>query len=96
MQTRTKLDKYKPNVRKNSISRHIKSPAFHDTVYAQPISIGIIKNVTNKSAKAKCISIASIRDGLFRRRFTNKNNTVKFPIEDIIISTLLRNAINVN
>lgn len=32
MQTNTKLDKYKPNVRKNDIKRHIESPAFHDTV----------------------------------------------------------------
>lgn len=88
MQTNTKLDKYRPNVRKNDIMRHIKSPAFHVTVYAQPISIGIIKNVTSKSAMARCVSIVSIRDGRFSLRFISSTRTVMFPIDDITISTL--------
>lgn len=82
MQTSTKLDKYKPNVRKNDIRRHIKSPACHDTVYAQPISNGINKNVTSKSAMAKCVSIVSMRDGRRKRRRTNNTSTVIFPMAD--------------
>lgn len=88
MHTSTKLDKYKPNVRKNDIRRHIKSPAFHVTVYAQPISMGIIRNVTSRSAIARCVSIASMRDGRFSLRFINSTNTVIFPIDDTTISTL--------
>lgn len=37
IQTSTKLDKYNPNVRKNDIRRHIKSPAVQVTVTAQPV-----------------------------------------------------------
>lgn len=46
MQTRIKLDKYSPNIRKKAIILHIASPAFHSTVEAQAISKGIIRNVT--------------------------------------------------
>lgn len=88
MQTSTKLDKYRPNVRKNDIKRHIKSPAIHSTVYAHPISNGIIKNVTSKSAMAKCVSIASIRDGRLKRRRNNNTKTVTFPIDDNTIRML--------
>lgn len=89
MQTSTKLDRYNPNVRKNDIKRHIKSPAFHDTVYAHQISSGIIRNVTNKSAIAKCVSIASILDGRLNRLFSSSTNTVIFPVEDRTMRMLL-------
>lgn len=82
MQTSTKLDKYNPKVRKKLINLHIKSPASHDTVHAQPISSGIIRNVTNRSAIAKCVSIVSIRDGRFKRRFISNTKTVILPIVD--------------
>lgn len=88
MQTSTKLDKYNPNVRKNDINRHIKSPAFHDTVNAQPISNGIMKNVTSKSAIAKCVNIVSIRDGRLKRRFNSNTRTVILPIDDKTIKML--------
>lgn len=88
MQTSTKLDRYRPNVRKNDINRHIASPATHCTVNAQPISIGIVKNVTKRSAKAKCISIASILDGLLMRRSISSFSTVKLHTADIIINML--------
>lgn len=38
IQTSTKLDKYNPKVRKNAIKRHMKSPAFQETVIAQPVT----------------------------------------------------------
>lgn len=88
MQTRTKPDRYSPNTRKNDISRHIKSPANHCTVYAQPISSGISINVTSKSARAKWISIKSMRDGLLMRRWISSFNTVALPIVDTTINTL--------
>lgn len=88
MQTSTKLDKYSPNVRKNDIRRHIKSPAIHDTVQAQPISNGIIIKVTSKSAMAKCVNIVSIRDGRLRRRFSSSTNTVILPMDDSTIKML--------
>lgn len=90
MQTSTKLDKYRPNVRKNDIKRHIKSPAFHDTVHAHPISNGIMIKVTSKSAMAKCVNIVSIRDGRLWRRFSNSTNTVILPIDESTIRTLHR------
>ena len=46
MQTRTKDDKNRPNVRKKAKMRQAESPAFHWTVAAQPISIGINRSVT--------------------------------------------------
>jgi len=46
MQTITKDERYKPNILKKAIIRHIASPASHDTVIDHPISSGIIKNVT--------------------------------------------------
>lgn len=88
MQTSTKLDRYRPNVRKNDISRHIASPATHCTVNDQPISIGIVRNVTKRSARAKCISIASILDGLLTRRSISSFSTVKLHTADITIKTL--------
>ena len=46
----TNDDRYRPKVRKNDIIRHAMSPAFHETVIAQPISSGISNSVTwNKS-----------------------------------------------
>lgn len=90
MQTSTKLDRYRPNVRKNDISRHIASPATHCTVNDQPISIGIVRNVTKRSARAKCISIASILDGLLMRRSISSFSTVKLHTADITINTLLK------
>lgn len=68
--------------------RHIKSLLCHDTCHAHPISIGIINNVTSRSAIAKCISIISIRDGDARRRFNNNTNTVMLPIDDTTIMIL--------
>lgn len=46
MQIITKDERYRPNVLKKAIIRHIASPASHDTVIDHPISSGIIKNVT--------------------------------------------------
>lgn len=46
MHTRMKLDKNIPKTRKKAIILHISSPASHETVMAQPISKGIVKNVT--------------------------------------------------
>lgn len=46
MQIITKDERYRPNIRKNAIIRHIASPASQDTVTAHPISSGIIRNVT--------------------------------------------------
>lgn len=46
MHTRMKDDKYRPNILKKAIIRHIASPALQETVAAQPISSGIIKKVT--------------------------------------------------
>lgn len=46
MHTNMKLDKQRPNILRNAIIRHMASPAFQDTVDDQPISSGIIKNVT--------------------------------------------------
>lgn len=66
----------------------MKSPALHDTVYAHPISNGIIMNVTSKSAIAKCVSIVSILDGLLNRRFNKSTSTVIFPIDDNTINIL--------
>lgn len=48
MHTRIKDDKYNPNTLKKAIIRHIASPAFQETVIAQPISSGIIRKVTWK------------------------------------------------
>lgn len=88
IQTKTKLDRYNPNVRKNDIRRHMKSPAFQETVNAQPISKGIIMNVTSKSAIAKCVNIVSTLEGRLNLRFNNKTKTVMFPIDDSVISIL--------
>lgn len=88
MQTNTKLERYNPNVRKNDIVRHIKSPASQETVRAHPISNGIMMNVTSKSAMAKCVNIVSTLDGRFDRRLSNRTNTVIFPIEDKTINIL--------
>lgn len=49
MQTRMKLDKNSPKTRKKAMIRHISSPAFQETVAAQPISKGIMRNVTYNS-----------------------------------------------
>ena len=46
MQTSTKLERKRPNVRKKAIILHMASPPFHDTVMAQAISSGINKKVT--------------------------------------------------
>jgi len=46
MQIITKDERYKPNILKNAIMRHIASPASQLTVIAQPISSGIIRKVT--------------------------------------------------
>jgi len=46
MQIITKDERYRPNVLKKAIMRHIASPASQDTVIAHPISNGIIRNVT--------------------------------------------------
>ena len=46
MQIITKDERYRPNVLKKAIMRHIASPASQDTVLAHPISNGIIRNVT--------------------------------------------------
>lgn len=88
MHTRTKLDRYNPNVRKNDIIRHIKSPATQETVIDQPISSGIIRNVTSKSAIAKWVSIASMRVVRFARRFSNITRTVVFPMDENTIKIL--------
>lgn len=88
MQTSTKLDKYKPNTRANDIMRHIKSPACHDTVIDQPTSNGIITKVTSKSAIAKWVSIVSMRDGRFLRRFINITSTVMLPTDESTIKML--------
>lgn len=66
----------------------MKSPALHDTVNAQPISNGIMMNVTSKSAMAKCVSILSIRDGRLNRRFNRRTRTVMFPIDESTIKIL--------
>lgn len=94
IQTRTKLDKYRPNILKNIISRHIISPAIHLTVKAQEISKGIKTKVTIKSARAKCISIISILDGCFIRRFIRYFKKFVFAIPDII-SRILERKLNV-
>lgn len=88
MQTSTKLDKYRPNTRANIMMRHMRSPACHVTVIAQPISRGIINSVTSKSATAKCVNIVSIRDGRFMRRLINITSTVILPIDDSTIRML--------
>lgn len=92
MQTRTELERYSPNVRKNDMRRHMKSPASHDTVAAQPISNGIMSNATSKSAIAKWVSIVSILDGRLYRRFSRRISTVIFPMDDKIISILKING----
>lgn len=46
MQIITKDERYRPNILKNAIMRHMTSPASQDTVIAHPISSGIIRNVT--------------------------------------------------
>lgn len=86
--TRTKLDRYNPNVRKKAMIRHKASPAFQDTVYAQPISIGIIRNVTSRSAIAKCINIMSILEGPRNLLLMSSTKTVIFPIDEMTIRTL--------
>lgn len=53
-----------------------------------PISSGIIRNVTSKSAIAKCMSIASMRLGFLSLRRISRIKTVKLPIDDTTISTL--------
>lgn len=46
IQTKIKLDKNTPKIRKNAIILHILSPASQETVAAHPISKGIVRNVT--------------------------------------------------
>lgn len=46
MQIMIKDDRYRPNILKKAMMRHIASPACQDTVAAHAISSGIIKNVT--------------------------------------------------
>lgn len=46
MQTSTKLERKRPNVRKKAIILHMASPPFHDTVMAHAISSGINRKVT--------------------------------------------------
>jgi hypothetical protein len=46
MQTTMLLERKRPKILTKEQSRHIKSPAHHDTVMAHAISNGIIKNVT--------------------------------------------------
>lgn len=46
IETRTKQDWYTPKILKNDAIRQAASPAHHDTVAAQNISIGINVNVT--------------------------------------------------
>lgn len=82
MQTSTKLERYNPNVRRKDMRRHIKSPACQETVYAQPISNGIIMNVTSKSAIAKCVNIVSTLDGRLNLRWSNSTKTVIFPTDE--------------
>ena len=46
MQTTTLLDRKSPKIRKNEHILQTKSPAHHETVMAQTISSGIMRNVT--------------------------------------------------
>lgn len=46
MQINMKLERYKPNIRKNDMMRQSGSPNSHSTVQAHVISNGIIRNVT--------------------------------------------------
>ena len=53
MQTTTLLDRKSPKIRKNEHIRQTKSPAHHETVMAQTISSGIMRNVTWKKKECK-------------------------------------------
>ena len=48
IQTTMLLERNRPKIRKNEHSRHIISPAHHETVMAQMISNGIIRKATCK------------------------------------------------
>lgn len=65
MQTSTKLERYNPKVRKKDMRRHIKSPAFHSTVKAHPISNGIMINVTSLKINKLLYLIVKFEHSLF-------------------------------
>ena len=81
MQIRIFELKKSPNIRKNIKNRQRISPAIHITVAAHPISSGIIKKVTSKSAMAKWINNRLTRDLVFLYRRIRINMTLQLQIE---------------
>lgn len=71
-----------PKTLQNDMMRHIASPAYHSTVAAIAISVGTKTKVTKRSAMAKCISIASIREGARRRFLISTVSTFMLPMEE--------------